>query len=213
MKAERKHEEPQKADRIQSKRERSKLSFIDNRTQIAIQTKLIKSIQKKDSTNSNLIQRMVQVDVVFDQPTKKKIRAKGQVKDFKDGTQAGNEGWIGVKSYRSSYKISDETYKNKGSVGPLQNDFTTPEAGHILARQNGGNGADSDNIFSQDGGTNNGTYKKFENNMRRDLDLYDDADDVVFTSYLAGNNITKGDIAEAALSDASSISSEDSDSS
>lgn len=45
--------------------------------------------------------------------------------------------------------------------------------------------------------------------MCKCLDLYDA--DVVFTSYLAGDNITKGDIADAALSNASSISSEDSD--
>ena len=114
-------------------------------------------------------------------------------------------------SYRSSYEISDEEYENKASVGPLQNSFTNPEAGHVLARQNGGDGADSDNIFVQDGGTNNGVYKKFENEMCKCLDLYDADADVVFTSYLAGDNITKGDIADAALSNASSISSEDSD--
>lgn len=211
MKAERQHKELQQADPIHAKRERSKLSFIDNRTQIAIQTKLIKLIQKKNNTDSNLIQRMVQVSVMHDVPTKKKIRAVGHVEDFKDGTQAGDEGWIGVTSYRSSYEISDEEYENKASVGPLQNSFTNPEAGHVLARQNGGDGADSDNIFAQDGGTNNGVYKKFENEMCKCLDLYDADADVVFTSYLAGDNITKGDIADAALSNASSISSEDSD--
>lgn len=47
MKAERQHKEPQKAESIQSKRERSKLSFEDNRPQAVNQTKLVQSIQKK----------------------------------------------------------------------------------------------------------------------------------------------------------------------
>lgn len=49
MKAERQHKEPQKAESIQSKRERSKLSFVDNRSQTVSQTRLIKSIQKKEN--------------------------------------------------------------------------------------------------------------------------------------------------------------------
>lgn len=212
MKAEKQHKEPQQADPIQSKQEKTKLSFVDNRPQAASQTKLIQSIQKKDSTNTNLIQRMVQVDVVNDGPKKKKIRAKGQVQDFKDGTTAGDEGWVGVTSYRSFYEISNEEYENKGDIGPLNNYFTTPEAGHVLAKQNGGNGADSDNLFAQDGGTNNSPYKAFENNMHKDLSLYKKNDDVKFTCYLAGNSIRKGKIANEALSDASSISSDDSNS-
>lgn len=212
MKAERRQKEPQKAEPIQSKQEKAKLSFVDNRPLTTSQTRLIQSIQKKDSTNTNLIQRMARVDVISNEPTKKKIRAEGQVEDFKDGTTAGNEGWVGVTSYRSSYEISNEEYENKGDVGPLHNNFTTPEAGHVLAKRNGGNGGDSDNIFAQDGGTNNGTYKQFENDMRRDLDLYDKDADVKFTCYLVGDSIEKGNIADEALSDASSISSEDSSS-
>lgn len=49
MKAERQQKEPQKAEPIQSKRERSHLSFEDNRSQTACQTKLIHSIQKKEN--------------------------------------------------------------------------------------------------------------------------------------------------------------------
>lgn len=197
----------------QPKQRRKILSFVDNRPNAARQTKLIKLIQKKDSGDTNLIQRMVQVYVAFDSPTKKKIKAIGEVKDFKNGTAAGNEGWIGVEKYRSYYKITDGRYVDTGTVGTFQNTYTNPEAGHILAKQNGGNGGDPENIFAQDGGTNNGKYKSFEIAMRNDLDKYEDTDHVVFTNYIAGDELEIGNIADAGLSDASSISSEDSDSS
>lgn len=49
MKAERQHKEPQQVEPIQSKGVRSKLGFIDNRSQRSNQTKLINLIQKKDN--------------------------------------------------------------------------------------------------------------------------------------------------------------------
>ena len=51
MKAERQHKEPQQATSIQSKREKAKLGFVDNRSQIITQMKLIKLIQKKKNKN------------------------------------------------------------------------------------------------------------------------------------------------------------------
>lgn len=59
MKAERQQKEPQKTEPIQSKRERSKLRFIDNRPQMANQAKLVGSIQKNDMPNNNraIVQR------------------------------------------------------------------------------------------------------------------------------------------------------------
>ena len=48
MKAEKQHKELQ-SGLVQSKRERSKLSFVDNRSQAASQTNLIQSIQKKEN--------------------------------------------------------------------------------------------------------------------------------------------------------------------
>lgn len=170
-------------------------------------------IQNKDNNPANnIIQRMVSVNLLINGDDKKKIRAQGKVKDFKGGTTAGSLGWVGVTSYRSDYTISDGTNADVGDVGPLKNSFTNPEAGHVLARQNGGDGTDTWNVFAQDGGTNNGKYKSFEIGMRKDLDLYDDDDDVKFTSYLAGTNIEEGGtIVDEGLSDAMSISSEDSD--
>lgn len=56
MKAELQHKEPQQAKPIQSKRERSKLSFVDNRSQTVKQTNLIKANQKKEI---GCLQRMV----------------------------------------------------------------------------------------------------------------------------------------------------------
>ena len=49
MKAERQHKEPQQAAPIQSKQEKAKLSFVDNKPQTASQTKLVQSIQKKEN--------------------------------------------------------------------------------------------------------------------------------------------------------------------
>lgn len=58
MKAERQQKESQKAEPIQSKRERSKLNFVDNRSQTASQTKLLKSIQKKENLSDYSIDDM-----------------------------------------------------------------------------------------------------------------------------------------------------------
>jgi hypothetical protein len=213
----------------------SEFQFVDNRPEAIAQRKLqemasnspqvlqLKAFQKtanikkqslsiQNDSVTNPIQRMVSVDLLIDDEDKKKIRAEGKVKDFQGGTSAGSYGWLGVTSYRSSYKISDGTYVDSGEVGALKNDFTNPEAGHVLAKQNGGDGSDTWNIFAQDGGTNNGKYKSFENDMRKDLNKYEDNDNVKFTSYLAGTDIEdSGKIVNAGQSDAESISSEDSD--
>lgn len=64
MKAERQQKEPQKADPIQSKRERSKLSFVDNRPQMTSQSKLINALQNnktQNAYNNNIIQRQIKL--------------------------------------------------------------------------------------------------------------------------------------------------------
>ena len=45
--------------------------------------------------------------------------------------------------------------------------------------------------------------------MSSTLDKYDDNDDVTFVCYLEGNHIYQGNIADAAESEASDISSDD----
>lgn len=213
----------------------STFHFIDNRPESIAQRKLqemannspqtmqLRALQEmankryrastvQNDTATNTIQRKVSVVLLTNDDNKKKIRANGKVKDFKGGTSAGKYGWVGVTSYRSYYEIRDGTHVNADKVGPLANNFTNPEAGHVLAKQNGGEGTDSWNIFAQDGGTNNGKYKAFEIRMRNDLNLYKDDDNVKFTSYLAGDDIEEsGKIDEAGESDADSISSEDTD--
>lgn len=163
------------------------------------------------STVATPAAQLATVILQTDTSTKKKIRAEGTVDEFKNGSSPGKKGWLGVESYRSYYSITDGTHENTGSVGPFANDFTNPEAGHVLAQQNGGNGKDPENIFAQDGGTNNGKYKAFEIKMRKDLDLYEDDDTVKFTSYLKGGNITAGKIADAGGAAGMDISSDDSD--
>ncbi len=157
------------------------------------------------------IQRIKKVSLVTNKKTKKSIWAKGQVKDFKGGTSAGNNGWVGVETYRARYQVEskDGQFSDSGAIDPLYNDFTNPEAGHVLAKQNGGNGMDPKNVFAQDGGTNNSKYKAFENRMRNALDLYDAKDKVTFVCYLAGTDIKQGVIADAGMDTASDISSDD----
>lgn len=162
-------------------------------------------------TADGVVQRAINVELTHSSATKKKLVANGEVEDFVNGSAAGKNGWLGVESYRARYKIEDDDDLDEDSVGPLQNDFTNPEAGHVLGQQNGGNGKDPENIFAQDGGTNNGIYKSFEGRMRKDLDKYADDDPVEFVAYLAGTNITAGKIKDAGLGAAMDISSEEDD--
>lgn len=166
------------------------------------------SCNSSESTDG-VVQRMANVKLTFNTAAKKKLVATGKVKDFAHGTTAGKTGWLGVTSYRARYKIEDKKNLDKDSVGPLQNVFTNPEAGHVLGQQNGGNGKDPENIFAQDGGTNNGKYKAFEGRMRKALNLYAANDPVEFVAYLTGTNITSGKIADAGKGPAMDISSEE----
>jgi hypothetical protein len=170
---------------------------------------LIPSLQQATATYP--IQRMKKVSLITNKKTKKSIWDKGQVKDFKGGTSAGNNGWVGVEKYRARYEVEskDGKFSNSGAIEPLYNNFTNPEAGHALGKQNGGNGMDPKNVFAQDGGTNNSKYKAFENRMRNALNLYDAKDKVTFVCYLAGANIKQGVIADAGMDTASDISSDD----
>lgn len=157
------------------------------------------------------LQRQALVYLYTDATDRKTVVATGEVSEFANGTAAGSRGWVGVNKYRARYKIEDDTYKNEDRTGPLQNAFTTPEAGHVLASRNGGDGSDPENIFAQCGGTNNSTYKAFEGRMRRDLNLYDDDASVTFVCYLEGEDIQEGVIADDAMSEASDIESDFSD--
>lgn len=153
------------------------------------------------------VQRMINVRMKENTDTRKVVTAKGDLARFADGTGAGDTGWVGVKKYMAKYRIENDEFRNTGKVGPLQNLFTRPEAGHILGRQNGGNGGDPENIFAQDGGSNNSTYKVFEGDMRGYLNAYvnDEEEDVEveFTYVGEGDHIEEGDIAAATLAPAS----------
>ncbi|WP_166837354.1 hypothetical protein [Rheinheimera pleomorphica] len=189
---------------------KSPLQFVDNRPQAIAQRKL-----QQLASNSAVVQRHVDVIVQgSSSATKKVLAATGDVEDFKDGTDAGDQGWLGVNKYRARYKVTsvDGKYENEDAVGPLKNVFTEANRGHVLAKRNGGDGTDEENVFAQDGGANNGTYKSFEARMGNMLKQYNDDDEVTFVCYLEGDYIYQGDIADAAESEASSISSADMDS-
>lgn len=184
--------------------------FVDNRPGSFVQKHLVELV----NNSSGPIQRQVNVYLQSSStPKKKVIKAQGKVEDFKDGTGAGDEGWLGVEKYRARYEVesTDGKYENEGKVGPLKNKFTEANRGHVLAKRNGGDGQDEENIFAQDGGANNGTYKSFEAEMSSTLDEYDDNDKVLFVCYLEGKSISQGDIADAAESEASDISSDEMD--
>jgi hypothetical protein len=193
--------------RSQSLAQRRLQEMADNSPQ-ALQ---LQRVQDMAHERHPILQRHKNVYLNTDTDTKKSLEAEGTVEDFQNGTSAGTQGWVGVTKYRARYTIDSEDgeYHDVGSVGPLQNTFTNPEAGHVLGRQNGGNGGDPENIFAQDGGTNNGTYKAFEIDMRSTMNKYEDDDAVFFKAYLEGNDIQEGTIADEGLSDASSISSDD----
>ena len=193
--------------------------FVDNRSENISQLKLQEmthrhSVQPRQPIQKKQIDCTIQrqVDVLMGTNTakKKQVYARGDVEGFQGGTAAGKTGWVGVTKYRARYTISDDdNHEDKGESGTLDNDFTNPEAGHILANQNGGDGGDPENVFAQDGGTNNGVYKSFENDMRKDLNKYEDDDDVEFVCYLSGEAITQGTIKDEGLDYASDISSDD----
>lgn len=119
------------------------------------------------------------------------IKARGQAKDFQNGDSAGNCGWNGVEKYRARVKVGD----NEITSPSLSNNYLVAQAGHVLAEQNGGLGSDSDNVFAQDGGVNNATYRtEFENPMRRALNAADKKTKVDFRVALIGANIVKGNL-------------------
>jgi hypothetical protein len=154
------------------------------------------------------IQRLVDVSLSAWDDTTRVITASGEVSEFQDGTTASqtDSGWIGVDKYQSNFKIvhTSENYKHytlydeESSI--FKNRFTTPERGHVLGQQNGGDGSDTTNVFAQDGGTNNGAYKSFENKMRKALDQSGDKDIVTFKAILKGDNIDFGQIDDEAES-------------
>lgn len=136
------------------------------------------------------------------------IKATGDAKDFKNGDSAGNRGWNHVISYSGRAYIDQSFFKRtKGGktwhtrretvrAGPYNNNYLAAEAGHVLAKQNGGYGSNPENVFAQDGGVNNGPWKtNFENPMRRALNNCYDDDQVDLRVGLHGDeNITIGDL-------------------
>lgn len=118
------------------------------------------------------------------------ITANGKASDFSNGNSAQNRGWNGVDKYKALVKVGKEKIELDP---PLSNIYLVAQAGHVLAEQNGGKGSDPDNVFAQDGGVNNATFRtRFENPMRSALSKANGEDKVKFRAVLYGENITKG---------------------
>ncbi|MEE8057839.1 MAG: DUF4157 domain-containing protein [Pseudomonadales bacterium] len=183
----------------------------ENNRGIKTYNKKVKSIEKRQQSinemTRNPIQRLVSVENTSWDDTKRIITGEGTVSEFTDGSSAvqTKNGWIDVTGYQARYEIVHTTNENKKYTiyneksDALQNSFTTPERGHVLGQQNGGDGTQTDNVFAQDGGTNNGPYKTFENKMRKDLNASNNADQVTFEAHLVGDSIRYGSIANQAL--------------
>ena len=135
------------------------------------------------------------------------IEARDKAKEFKNGTEAGDYGFTGVRKYSAEVIVTEgsKVLLHNG-VGPLKNNGK-PEKGHALAKSSGGDGNDPDNIFAQDGGHNNGgQWKSFETTMRKGLDEASDNADVLFRVHLNGVGIKeKQKISDAYDSDASDM--------
>lgn len=118
------------------------------------------------------------------------IADSGFVSEYQGGTDAVSYGWNGVEKYKAEAKVAN----NKPIVlNEINNNYRAAEAGHVLAKQNGGKGHDPNNVFAQDGGVNNGPFRTdFENPMRRQLNYAQQDDDVLFRAVLYGKNITQG---------------------
>lgn len=171
--------------------------FVDNRPEASVVSRLqseansspqVKQLQAL-TTNPMPIQRQAIVHAE-ERDTSVVITADGEASDFQGGTSAKNNGWNGVKKYKGEAKVGDNASIIRTE---LSNDYLNAQAGHVLAEQNGGNGGDPDNVFAQDGGVNNGTYRStFENPMRTQLNDAAPDDNVRFRVVLYGDNITQG---------------------
>ncbi len=129
------------------------------------------------------------------------ITSKGVASDFAGGDDAKNSGWNGVDKYKAQAKVGTNT---DIVLGMVNNNYIVAQAGHVLAEQNGGLGSDSDNVFAQDGGVNNGPFRaNFENPMRKQLNAADKNDKVNFRVVLYGDNIKKGPLSKNGDVDAS----------
>lgn len=184
--------------------------FVDNRAGAIKQRK----VHLPSSTDS--IQRAIDVYLVEDNDHRKALRAEGDVSMFSGGSSAsGTDGWINVDSYRSSCHIyknkSKKTETHYATSDDFQNKFTQPQRGHLLGKQNGGNGSDSENLMAQDGGSNAGRYKDFEEEVKSDLNDADVGSWAVYSTYLENKGVDRieiGNILNQTLSEADSIHSQ-----
>lgn len=164
------------------------------------------------TTQPGVIQRKVEVAASYrsGDPDSVVVEVNGFAPEFKGGSAAIDQGWNNVKKYKADVDVGGKII----SRPELENDYLEAQAGHVLASQNGGNGGDSNNVFAQDGGVNNATYRSdFENPMRQALEQAADDADVTFRAVLYGKKggpkIKKGPLEKK--SDRIDASQEDSD--
>ncbi|TVZ40061.1 DNA/RNA non-specific endonuclease [Alteromonadaceae bacterium 2753L.S.0a.02] len=214
MKAEPKKCSSKKSKNNNSGESKSTCQFMDKRPEAEKFRKIKESAKSKINMNGNaVIQNAVTVSASGEGTKDVVIKAAGDAEEFQNGIKADDWGWNNVTSYagrvyinRSRYRIKKikggtkkrrEWYTQKETVraGPYHNNYLVAQAGHVLAKQNGGDGSDDENVFAQDGGVNNGPWKTyFETPMRNYLDMCYDGDKVDFRVGLHSedDNITRG---------------------
>ncbi len=143
--------------------------------------------------NRPAVQLMIDVNARRMGQDKVVITAAGKVDDFKGGTGAKQVGWNRVEEYEALATVNGVDIES----GTINNKYLVAEAGHVLASQNGGNGGDSNNVFAQDGGVNNGPFRShFENPMRAELNKCHATDPVKYQMVLIGSDIYNGDLSK-----------------
>ena len=162
--------------------------FKDNRPEASAQRN-IQSLADHFTTNQASVQLKALVFPSDISEKKVVLEAHGKASDFQGGSDAKSNGWNGVKKYKADAKVGETDI----NIGMINNKYIVGQAGHVLAQQNGGDGGDTDNVFAQDGGVNNGPYRSnFENPMRKALNEADDDDEVKFRAVLYGDDIKSG---------------------
>jgi hypothetical protein len=189
----------------------STFQFVDNRPEAIAQRKLqemannsprmaqLKAFQEMANNNQlsfsklpkgGVLQRAIKPTQEV-RPGSVVLEDYGFVSEYINGDAAGNIGWNGVEKYKAGVKVGEYILETP----TYDNNFNAAEAGHVLARQNGGLGSYWPNVFAQDGGVNNGPYRNdFENPMRTLLNNAKPDEDVHFRAVLYGEDIEPGPI-------------------
>lgn len=174
--------------------------FVDNRSK----TENMKSSQQMidarsyEEPSSHTIQRAIDV-VATNQSYGILVKATGDADEFEDGDNNGDIGWSDVNKYTAKYQVDweeeeeGENVRKRKKINKQEIKSQTwdneialkADCGHVLGQQNGGKRSQARNVFAQNPGINNGTYKSFETKMRSALNNALDKDESATASFIS----------------------------